>query len=83
MADDEFEVLEQKHKSKMERATIVNKYILSLKRAGDPDYAGKLEEALKDLKESINIQNHSGDYVFELFSLSFSCFVKMVKHCPF
>ncbi len=67
MADDEFEVLEQKHKSKMERATIVNKYISSLKKAGDPDYAGKLEEALKDLKESINIQNHSGDYVFEFF----------------
>jgi hypothetical protein len=67
MVDGEFEVLEQKHKSKMERATIVNKYISSLKKAGDPDYTGKLEEALKDLIESINIQNHSGDYLFEFF----------------
>jgi hypothetical protein len=76
MADGEFEALEQKHKSKMERATIVNKYISSLKKAGDPDYAGKLEEALKDLKESISIQNNSGDYVFGLFSSSLSCLLK-------
>jgi hypothetical protein len=61
VADDELEVLKQKHKSKMERATIINKSISSLKKAGDPEYAGKLEEALKDLKESINIQKHSGD----------------------